>query len=148
MKIYADTSFLIQVYAPRVTSNTKALEFMRDSTHPILLSTWGLLELQNSIRLAIFQKRLFHGEGMTALSALDEDLQDSNIFNVISMPMLPVSVPLTAQMLSQKHTIKHGIRFGDLYHLAIASALNADLFLTFDQRQQTIATLEGFSTGF
>ena len=53
-----------------------------------------------------------------------------------------VDVFRVAVDLSTKHTVKTGSRSLDILHVAAALLLKTDRFLTFDERQSKLATLE------
>jgi predicted nucleic acid-binding protein len=134
---YADTSFLVSLYAPDVNS-LRAAELMRARPN-LLLTPFGELELFNALELRAFRKELGRREVQRAHGAFESD-RDSGIFSL--QPAPPLLYEFAAR-ISRRRTFQLGARTLDILHVASALVLKAEAFYTFDARQRDLARAEG-----
>lgn len=147
MDYFPDTSFLCsryrnQIFTPRV------IDWMEQHKAPLPVSTFLLLEFRQSCRL---QVRLHHndrtkGFGQREATAMLRDLQSDLALRILEVR--PVDWPEVHQIterLSATHTTTAGHRLADILHIATAIHLGMAGFLTFDDRQRTLAEGEGLT---
>ena len=138
MSTYADTSFLVSLYAPDANSDV-AIARMREAELPILLTPLTELELVNAMSLRLFRQDLRSSEVKAAQSLIRRDLTEG----VLQLKPLPLGVFDRAKRLSLHRTPQLGTRTLDILHVASALELRADTFYTFDHSQEALARAEG-----
>ena len=112
-----------------------------DSIETIFLSDLAFLEIVNATKLGIFRKLLTNDEALKLLATFESNIK-SGPFRVV--PTSPLVWKIAGQ-LAEAHTAKLGCRTLDILHAANALLLKAELFLTFDQRQRTLAIAAGLN---
>lgn len=137
MSSYADTSFLISLYTPDANSS-RAAEVMA-AKPTLLLTPFGELELLNAFELRGFRKELSRRQVKLAGNAFESD-RESGIFSLRPAPTLLYEL---AARISRRRTFQLGVRTLDILHVASALLLKADAFYTYDERQWSLARLEG-----
>ncbi len=142
MGVYADSSFILQLYFPD-GRDARATEYMGRHAEPLLLTAAQETEVRNSSRLRVAQRRSTSQEVSQALAFFDRDIGEG-IFRYGSPDWAEVFVLL--ERISRKYTERGAHRFADLLHLACALKLNARVFLSFDQRQAGLAKTLGLKT--
>ncbi|MGA7855399.1 MAG: type II toxin-antitoxin system VapC family toxin [Candidatus Acidiferrales bacterium] len=140
MNPYADTSFLVSLYVLDANSAQAAARMSR-ATLPVLITTFGELELVNAISLRVFRKELAAHQAKAARSLIAADLQQG----VLDMKPLPPAVFERAKQVSRRRTPRLGTRTLDVLHVAIASLLQVKIFYTFDRNHAKLAGAEGLS---
>jgi len=137
---YFDSSAVIKLYYLEEETEPLA-EFVRDHNAPIPFSHLHGLEIRNSLRLKVFRKEATARKLKESLDLIDEDLgngmlvrPDLNWFEVFRQ----------AEALSRSHAPSLGCRSLDLLHVASASLLEAEDFVTFDVKQAELARKVGF----
>lgn len=138
MSAYADTSFLASLYVLDASSALAAGRMKRVKL-PLLITSFGELELTNAVALRHFRKELSASQGKAAHALIRKDLEDG----VLMVNALPASAFERAKRISQRQTPRLGTRTLDVLHVASALALKADTFYTFDTRQAKLAAAEG-----
>src|SRR6476660_7037098 len=131
MKTYADTGFVVSLYKMETTTS-KAAALMGKLKPPVLMSPLGELELANAFQLSVFR-----GEMDAATAVLKAELFKADVAaGVFVIAQVPSSVlhPLALE-LARRHSAKLGARSLDLMHVAAALILEAEVFLSFDERQ-------------
>lgn len=145
MEFFPDTSFLCsryreQIFSPRVDA------WLAKNKAPLPVSTFLLLEFRQSCRL---QVRLHHhdrtkGCGQREATAMLRDLQSDLSQHILQVrPVDWPDVHQIAERISSSHTTTSGHRLADILHVATAIHLGMEGFLTFDERQRTLAEAEG-----
>jgi predicted nucleic acid-binding protein len=148
MKCYADSSFILQLVVEDF-ANKEAIDCFRALGRPSLIYT-GLHELEvlNGLRLRVFaaaalgskQRALARSQAATAGSRLQSMTKRGALHRT------PVDMDDTlaeATSLAVMHTEVIGSRSLDTLHVAAALLMNADQFLTCDQRQAKLARRAG-----
>ena len=138
MKAYCDTSFLVSLYAPDANSRAAAAQAQRAST-TLLLTALGELELVNALQLRVFRKELTPRQAQAANGALERDIAEG----VYALQPVSAGMFASAKRLALKHTAGIGSRSLDVLHVAAATALGADILLSFDRSQRTLAAAAG-----
>ena len=110
----------------------------------LVLSALHRFEFANALRLAVFRGLLVQPEAERRLADFDADIASG----LVSLMPLDLDLLLRrAESLSAKHTMTQGQRSMDVLLVAAASEFNATDFLSFDQRQCTLAAAEGLAVG-
>ena len=139
MTAYADTSFLLSLYAPDANS-AAAVATMTKLRPPLPFTPLQQVELRNATRLRVFRKELTPTERDAALAQLADDLANG-ILTVTPLPW--TEVWREAERLSARYVETTGTRTMDILHIAAARTLGATELLTFDTRQRAVAHAEG-----
>ena len=149
MRVYADSSFLLRLVTGEPGAEQAGAEYRRLGRPAVFYLPLHALEVENGIRQRAFHERRvlpsrqrakIHRERDAALSRLAGFLK-RGAFQAVAMDM--DSAMDRARRLSTSHTDRLGARAIDLLHVACALLLEAEVFLTFDQRQSDLAKAEG-----
>lgn len=134
MSAYADTSFLTSLYTPDANSAEAASRMQRVSL-PLIVTPFGELELVNALQLRVFRHELLASKIRAAYAAFRQDVATG----ILVIRPMPDEVYAQARRLAQKWTRTLGTRTLDIVHVASALVLEAEAFLTFDERQRRLA---------
>jgi predicted nucleic acid-binding protein len=138
MVICCDTSFLFSIYA-HDGHTARAHTWLRRTSAPITVSVLNNYELANALRFAEFRKLLKPGMAAICLAQFQTDLAQGRLrLEVCNL----ADVLTEANRLSATHTLKHGHRSFDIFHVAAGLHLKAKKFLTFDTNQKKVAKAE------
>lgn len=138
MSVYADTSFLVSLYVLDANSE-RAAAHIQQAKFPILLTSFGELELINAISLRLFRKELVPSEVKAARALVQKDLVDG----VLLIKPLTMGIFEKATQMARRRTPHLGTRTLDILHVASALELKAEMFYTFDRNQERLARAEG-----
>ncbi|MGH9470847.1 MAG: type II toxin-antitoxin system VapC family toxin [Terriglobia bacterium] len=138
MNAYADSSFLLSLYSVDAHSQSAAA-LVRQHQPVFCLTPFLEAEFSNAVELGVFVKRYTAREARAVRDYFLSHIR-SGVFRACDFP--PDAYPL-ARTLSSRHTAKLGTRALDVLHVASALVLKAEVFFTFDQRQQRLARAEG-----
>jgi len=134
---YADTGFLVSLY--RTDEFSVVASSLAQAKPVFLLTPFLEAEFTNALHLAVFRKRSTLAEVRMIQESFTQH-QASGVFR---------AVPFDSQVweetigLSRRHTARFGARTLDVIHVAAALVLSADVFYSFDKRQQQVARAEG-----
>lgn len=143
MVTYADTSFLLSLYVPDV-HHEKALAVVDRADVSLVFTPIQQHELRNAVRLCVFRRELTGAEGRAVLDSIHDDLQSGFLKET---KLVWAEVFKTSEALSVQFTETLGTRGMDVLHLAAARSIGAERFLTFDNRQKTLALKTGIKVG-
>lgn len=140
MVAFADTGFLASLYLLEATSVAARTAVRVESAWAVPFTLITELELRNAFNRAVHRQRI----SLAMRDALWRDVEA----DLASGFLVPTPMPLAAwhekaRTLSDLYTPTTGARSLDLLHVAAALTLKAKLFLTFDERQAKVASLEG-----
>ncbi len=138
MNAYADTSFVVPLYALDRHS-PRAAAWIRSARLPISLTLFNEVELTNAFYLRLFRKEIDAAQIRAAQSVFQEDIENG----VFEVKPLSSAIFERAKQLAEKHTLHLGTRTLDILHVASALVLRADTFYTFDVKQGKMAKAEG-----
>ena len=142
MKVYADYSFIVALYLQQ-ESSPAAISFLQKQGEPLPFTPWHRVEVRNAIRLAVFHQAIDASQAGIQLKQVDADLRDESL--IIHTPLNWLDIVRETEKLGAAHNETIGCRSGDLLHIAAALEWGADLFLTFDKRQQKMAGAAGLA---
>ncbi len=135
MKAYPDTSVLVSAYVPE-THSSAAERVLGDFASALVFCPLHELEFANALELAVFRRKMIPAEARAVWRDFEADLA-----HWVLHP-LPVDVYARATRLARRHTARYGARSLDVLHVAMATALGAEVLLTFDKRQGRLARAE------
>jgi predicted nucleic acid-binding protein len=138
LSVYADTSFLVSLYVLDANSERAAV-YMQQAKLPILLTTFGELELTNAISLRLFRRELSPSKVKAVHALIHKDQADG----VLQSKPLPTSNFEKGMQMARRRTPQLGTRTLDILHVASALELKAEMFYTFDHNQARLARAEG-----
>ena len=139
MPAYADTSFLVRLYAPHADSH-KALTWMQRAKDPLPFTPYHRHELRNGLRLRVFRGEITVEQRKAAFREIESDVEQ----NILAHTPIPWTDTFReAEALAASHNETLGVRSFDLLHVALAIAFGATEFLTFDARQAALAKAAG-----
>jgi predicted nucleic acid-binding protein len=151
MRVYADTSFLVNLLTDESGSERAMSEFRRLEFPPLLFLPLHALEVMNAIRQRAFHLRRSAASGQRATIARERDTALARVGRWLTRGwLIEASVDceealLRARTLSEKHTERLGCRGIDLLHVALALDLECEAFLTSDRIRGAVARAEGLA---
>ena len=139
MKPYADSSFLVSCYVPD-SHTSQAKSYLLRTGEPLIFSALHALEVRNAFQLGVFRKLFSARDAAAAWTTLESDLRSGRL--VKQAVNWSVVLRLAARF-SERHSAAVGSRSLDILHVAVAKALRAPEFVSFDLRQRTLAASVG-----
>jgi predicted nucleic acid-binding protein len=140
LSIYADTSFLVSLYALDADSERAAAQIQKAKL-PILLTAFGELELANAISLRLFRRELASSTVKAARMLVQQDV----VNGVLLISPLTTGIFVRATRIARQRTPQLGTGTLDILHVASALELRAGVFCTFDHKQEKLARIEGLT---
>lgn len=126
-----------------VDVNTPAARsWLQSAAQPVRVTDALRFETENALRLALFRSKITAAELHQALTGIESDFQCGILVreDIAAAPHWE-----ECRRLSEAHTITMGARAYDITHVAGALLLGADIFLSFDHRQRTLAAAAGLT---
>ena len=148
MRVYADTSFLVKLLSGEPGATAVAAEYRRLNRPRLFYLPLHALEVENAIRHRSFHEQRNRPTGERAQIKRERDSALARVGQYVERGafqevILDMDLAFDrARQLSAKHTDRVGARAIDLLHAACALLLEAELFLTCDERQAEIAKAE------
>ena len=150
MKVFADTNFFTCALLDlEFTDSAVALmSRLQESGESVPVTRLIRMEFTNALQRLVFEAK--HGSQTLRMSQevallvrarLDEDLAIGDLLRWSPVPEDELEEAF--EMLSYRHTAKHGFRTYDLLHVASALLLGCDTFWSFDVKARKLAKLEG-----
>ncbi len=137
--VYVDTSVIVKLYIKEEYSRNTS-NWLKENNEAIPLTSFHELELIHAIHLKQFRTEITLDESRLIMSRFEEHEKSG----VYYRPQLDWSaIFIHAIDLAKKHSASIGSRSLDILHVASALSINADRFLTLDDRQTKLATLAG-----
>lgn len=141
MSACADTSLLVSLYTQDSNSAAAAAAF-QELEEPVVVTPFCEAEFVNTIELRVFRKEISSAQVERSLREFQKDLGAGSF---LLLRAVPPHAYERAQLLSRRHTRQIGVRGMDVIHVAIAVEFNAEVFLTFDRDQATLAKRAGLT---
>jgi hypothetical protein len=139
VSVYADTSFLVSLYA-RDGFSRRAHAWLANHPVPLMLTEFGRTELRNALARLEFTRAISVRQHAAAWQTVQADLEQGRLLT--SRPAWP-AVFAQADILVANHTAQLGTRTLDVLHVASAQNLGASDFVSFDSRQAALAQAVG-----
>ena len=137
--MYPDSSFVLSLFYEDV-NNAKASAFVERMEEPLLFTPLHRIETRNALRNAAARGFITENDRRTAFRRLDEALRGGVLLHA---PINWTDALRRADELSEKHAATNGQRTIDLLHVAFALECGARTFLSFDNRQRSLAEAAG-----
>ncbi len=137
--VYVDPSALARLYIHQADS-LKMVNWRRRHAGPLSVTHHGRAEVVNAISLALFRKEISASEAANSWNYVDEDFDAGHL---IQADLLWRAALQRATELSRAYTPTLGTRSLDVLHVACALELKRRAILSFDERQQKLASAAG-----
>jgi predicted nucleic acid-binding protein len=141
MIVAADTSFLLSLIGTDCNTSD-ALSLVQRLSLPLVLCSLNDLELVNASFMAEFQGFKEHGFLALVEAGLKGERESGRF---VYPPFNAAKAIARATEMSREHTLTRGHRTFDVLLVAAAVEMNATDFLTFDERQASLAEAEGLT---
>jgi predicted nucleic acid-binding protein len=138
--IYLDTSAFLKLYV-REEGSQFVQGCLEEQDHPVPIPDILRFEFLNALRLKVFWNELTDGTVDHLLTLFDDRL--------LRGQYAVVEIDAGRRISDFRHLTSHsstlGCRTLDVLHVATALQLRPDRFITFDDRQRSLATAAGLS---
>lgn len=138
---YADTTFLVSCYVKDANS-ARAASLIADQKDSLPWTGLHRLEFRNALQLRIFRREMLKDDVERVWRRVEQDLETRRL---VDLPVDWAAVLRVAESLAEQHSAAFGTRSLDVLHVATARCLRAANFLTFDNRQASLARELGFA---
>lgn len=135
MTAYADSSFLVSLYG-RDSNSHRAIALANQHQPAFLVTPLGEAEFINTVQALVFRPRGWKASEAEAVRDLFRQHLRSGI---LRFEDFRPGIWDRAIEISLGHTARAGCRILDILHVASALVLRAEMFLTFDKQQWTLA---------
>jgi len=136
---YVDSGILVKAYCLELNS-PDAIALILAERPPLPLTYLQETEVRHALRLKVFRREMTLPALRGALALLDEDIREGRL----ERPRYDAfSVYRRAEILSSLYSATTGARTLDILHIAAALELGVGRFISFDQRQRSIAKKAG-----
>ena len=143
MNIYADTSWWLAYKCRDDLHHDKALAlFDHEPEARVVWTPWHRVEVFNSFRQAEHVGLIGRGEARSMIRLLEQEVR-LGYWPHVEFDW--TDAVRTACELSAEHALQLTVRSMDLFHVAVATEVVADIFLSFDEEQNALARAAGFS---
>jgi predicted nucleic acid-binding protein len=148
VRAYADSSFILRLVTREEGSELAIAEYRRLDFPALFFLPLHVLEVSNAILQRAFHQRRSIGSGKRQQIARERDAALGRLEQLAARRSLLETlvdmdtVTARATELSRRHTERLGTRAIDLLHVAAALVLEAEVFLTADERQSQLAKAE------
>ncbi|MCP5520833.1 MAG: type II toxin-antitoxin system VapC family toxin [Verrucomicrobiales bacterium] len=139
MNPYADSSFLVSCYI-KDANTASANDYLARTRTPLVFTALHALELRNAFELGVFRGLFASADAAAALRDMESDLRGGRLERIAVE--WPVALRLSARF-SALHSATIGTRSLDILHVAAAKTMRAVGFVSFDNRQRTLAAKVG-----
>jgi predicted nucleic acid-binding protein len=141
-RTYVDPSALRSLYVHDDRSKRFA-RWRARAGNPLPLTRFGRTEIVNSFQLDLHRGFLTEEDVRAAMSDLGTDIEDGRLVLVDSLFRRTLDL---ACQLSERHSSRVGTRTLDVIHVASALTMKATHFVTYDDRQASLAKAIGLRT--
>jgi len=139
LNVYLDSSAIVKLYAPDAETPSVAA-YVRRLKEPLPFSHLHEIEVKNALLLKVFRKEARSRPVARSIRTIDKDVG----LQILQRPELNwVDVFREAEELSKRFSSRFGSRSLDLLHVASCLLIPSRDFLTFDDRQATLAKKAG-----
>lgn len=140
---YADSSFLVSLVC-KDSKSAEAAAYMARAEVALIFTPLHRIETRNALRNAAARAEITPSDCRASFQRIDDDLREGLLVHVAADW---TNVFRRADELSEKHSAKNGQRTIDLLHVAVALECGAKTFLSFDNRQRSLAKSAGLKVG-
>jgi predicted nucleic acid-binding protein len=136
--IYLDTSALLKLYI-REQGSEKVQSRIASQDHPLPIWEIQKAELVNALRLKVFWNEITLDQAETQIALFENRLKRG----LYAFPEIDRNSLIKCVYRLGAETPRLGCRTMDIFHVACALEIGASEFLSFDQRQNALATHAG-----
>ena len=136
--LYLDTSALLKLYI-RETGSEAVQSHVASQYHPLPIWEIQKAELINALRLKVFWKEITLEQAETQIRLFENRLKRG----LYTFPEIDRNSLMKCVFRLGAETPRLGCRTMDIFHVACALEIGASEFLSFDQRQNALATSAG-----
>lgn len=140
MSSYFDTSYLVALYVPNDHTIAALRHRERTGREVIVFTPLHRLELRTTVRQCVHSGLLALAEGRRILRHIEDDLDDGTLRHT---PFEWTQSLRRAEAVADRLAWMKPCRSLDLWHVAAALELGAEIFVTFDKDQLALARAEG-----
>jgi len=141
MRVYADTSWWLGYKCRRDSQHAAAISlFDRQPDAEVLWTPWHRVEVFNSFCQAERAGLLDKGESRQVTRLIEQEVK-LGYWPHVEFDW--TDAVRTAGEVRAEHSLKMLVRAMDLFHVAIAIEVGADVLLSFDQQQLALALAAG-----
>jgi predicted nucleic acid-binding protein len=140
VKAYFDTSYLVALYVPQVHTAAALRHLARSGREPIPFTPLHRLELRTTVRQCAYIGLIQQPDARRILLSVEEDLDDGTLLH---QPLDWTASLRQAEGMAERLAWTKPCRSLDLWHVAVALELEAEVFVTFDHDQFSLARAEG-----
>ncbi len=140
MKTYSDTSYLVALYVPNDHTAAALRYRARAGRQAILFTPLHRLEMRTTARQCAYGGLIRDTDARRILRHLEEDLDDGTL---IHEPLDWTESLQQAESVAERLAWTKPCRSLDLWHVAIALEIQADIFASFDKDLLEIAQAVG-----
>lgn len=133
-KAYFDTSALLKLYYEE--NGSREVIAKASSFSSLLLGFVGEMELRNSLRVLQGRGFVYAEELVQLLACVNQDLDSGRLQRV---RLDPVEIETTCFRLSEQYASQLLCRTLDILHVATATIIGVNTFVTCDHRQANLA---------
>jgi len=153
MSAFADTNFFTNIWTNLAHSDEAHDLFggLLERNGHLPVTRLLRMEITNSLNRLVFETRngsqiirVTPEAAMAAKGQFDDDLEKGDFLQWAMISEMELEEVFN--MLSARHTAKHGFRTYDILHVASALLLGCDTFWSFDAKVKQLARLEGLQT--
>lgn len=141
MNVYADSSFIVSLYAQELHSAEADRRIA--STPTVLLTPLNRAELAHAFSFQVFRSRISEARALTLWQEFEDDC-NRGLWSCVDLPSRAWETSID---LARRYGPALGVRSIDSLHVACALELRAERFWTFDERQMKLAEAVGLDTG-
>ena len=136
--IYLDTSAFVKLYILEPESESLQA-FIASQDHP--LPVWDIIEAEfcNALRLKVFWNELTEAQADGQIEHYERRKQSGQYF----VPDVSRSSIMSSFHALSRETPRLGCRTMDILHVAFALQIDAQSFVSYDERQRTLAKHAG-----
>jgi predicted nucleic acid-binding protein len=143
MNLYADTSWWLACKCRRDAHHGAAISlFEREPGARVIWTPWQRVEVFNTFRQAERAGLVRPGDARQMIRLLEQEVR-AGYWHHLEFDW--TETVRTAGEISAEHSLKMTVRGMDLFHVAVAIEVGADMFLSFDDAQCALAAEAGLS---
>lgn len=137
--LYIDTSVIVKLYV-KETHSYNVSQWVKKNNEAIPLTGIHELEFVNAISVKKYRDEISEDDMHRIMTRFTEH----ELRGIYYRPQIDwADIFYNAVGLSKTHTQKTGSRSLDILHVASALSINAERFMTFDDRQSELAAIAG-----
>jgi hypothetical protein len=135
-----DTSCLVALYVPNDHTAAALRYRARTNRQSILFTPLHRLELRTTVRQCAYRGLVKMSDAREIMRHMEEDLEDGTL---VHEPVVWTETLKRAEAVAEQLAWTESCRSLDLWLVAIALEIHAEIFVTFDRDQRALADAAG-----